>query len=66
MEFTKQYEQLIDDYVEKSNIKRARQTKLKGKGGKLHSYSLEMYGLSESIVRSEFHEYIKRFNLDEK
>ena len=66
LSFTKDYETLIDNYLEESNIKRSKLMKSKGTAGKLHNYSLEMYGLSEEIVKNEFKDYIARFNLDEK
>ncbi len=70
LEFTKEYEGLMDDYLAKSAASRKKlladtTVAKKGphKGEQLHEYTLEEYGLSKEIVEKEFADYISLYNL---
>lgn len=57
----------MDAYLAKNAEHRAKlKAKNKSSGEQLHSYSLEDYGLSETMVREAFADYISAYELDER
>jgi len=67
-----EWEQRVRDYLAKNKAERAKKAASKGKKGsggegewdkKIHTYSLQDYGLSETDVRRRFQKYTDRYNL---
>jgi len=65
VDYTAEYEKLLDDYLAKNAAKREEMKKNKGNKAELHHYTLEEYGLSREIVEKEFHDYIVKYDLNE-
>ena len=64
MEYTDEYDGILDTYLANNEAKRKALKKSKPKAD-LHAYKLEDYGLSRAIVEKEFSEYITKYNLKE-
>jgi len=57
-EFSEEYKSNIENFLEEDSKKR---NAMKGKKKKLHQYSLEEYGLSDSDVDDKFDWYMKKY-----
>jgi hypothetical protein len=60
--FTAEYEARLDDYLQRNEDKRVRMKAKKG-ATEMHEYRPEEYGLTVEYIRSEFKEYIAKYNL---
>ena len=66
LEYTDEYNLLLDDYLAKNAEKRAALKKSKSGAKEVHAYSLEDYGLSREQVEAEFADYINEYSLKEE
>lgn len=63
-EFTKEYEDILDEFIKNDQLKRQKLKEKAAAEDKLHEYKPESYGLTKEELSSGVYEnYIKKFNL---
>jgi hypothetical protein len=61
LEYSEEYIENLEAYIQESREKRANVAA--ARGGSMHRYSLEEYGLSESGVQQAFEKYVEQYDL---